>query len=160
MGFIIIWTCEVERQKSGLGCQWTFSVLVTCMCMMQTLILNFSRYSGFQKPCLRRIIFFFFLRGANLFWCQCEKSSSSMKDSDPPPPYHSGNQRETENVVSIAFGANLLEEAEELDLFSRFCTVQGIGIDILIGALQCIHQNSISGSQHMLLVLCQNPHHI
>ena len=48
---------------------------------------------------------FFFLRGANLFWRQCEKSSSSMKDSDPPPPYHSGDQRETENVVS-AFGTN------------------------------------------------------
>ena len=68
-----------------------------------------------------------------------------MKDSNPPPPYCSGGQRETGNVVS-AFGANPLEEAEELDPFSRFCTVQGIGIgiDMLIGA--CIHQSSISGS--------------
>ena len=75
-----------------------------------------------------------------------------MKDSNPLPPYCSGDQRETENVVSTAFGANPLEEAEELDLFSRFGAVQGIGIDVLIGA--CIHQSSISGSQHVLLVLC------
>ena len=53
-----------------------------------------------------------------------------MKDSNPPPPYCSGDQRETENIVSTAFGANPPEEAEELDLFSSFCTVQGIGIDM------------------------------
>ena len=67
---------------------------------------------------------FFFLKGADPFWCQCEKSSSSMKDSDLPPPYCSGDQRETEKIVSTAFGTNPLEEAEELDFFSRFCIVQ------------------------------------
>ena len=66
--------------------------------------------------------FFFFLRGADPFGRQCEKSSSSERLRSPPP-YCSGDQRETENIVT-AFGANPLEEAEELNFFSRFCTVQ------------------------------------
>ena len=74
-------------------------------------------YSGFRNLEIR--FFFFSQRRRPIFWRRREKSSSSMKDSDPPPPYCSG-QREVS-----AFGANPLEEAEELDLFSRFCTVQG-----------------------------------